>query len=99
MWYSLGDKYEITKRQSDPSIKRVNTTLPVIVVLCVCFVVTRNWFTSSIEAYRLIQQIVIIASLVTILIMSILKFKRNNNELDIALVCIFVILLTALLLL
>lgn len=93
MWYSFGDKYEIIRREGGTGRRRVNATLPVVIALCACFVVTRHFFVSGVDDYRLIQQIVFAASGGIILMMGIIKFLRNNHELDIVLIFVFAIIL------
>lgn len=93
MWYSFGDKHEIIRRECKTGRRRVDATLPVVIALCACFVVTRHFFVSGVDDYRLIQQIVFAASGGIILMMGIIKFLRNDRELDIALILVLVIIL------
>ena len=93
MWFSIGDRLKIV-RQENADAKSGKTTLPLVVLLCACFVVSTFFFTSRVPASHLIRQIVYIVSLCAIAIMGIVKFIRIKQEVDISLVCIFAIILS-----
>lgn len=91
MWYSLGDKYEIVKEKKQ---RKFNSTIPSLIVLC-CLFVANSWiFEKSLPSsafYNSIPIIVAIAAMTASLVMLIIKYKKNNKELDLLLIGIFIV--------
>lgn len=100
MWKSIGDRFDIEPHNHQRHPRKIKTNVFVMCILIVTFIVSS--FTvreklialiGSAEVYDGIRMGVYIFSLVAILLLILIKYLKNDREIDVVLIFLMIILM------
>lgn len=100
MWKSIGDRFDIEPHNNQRHPRRIKTNIFVVCILILTFVVSS--FTvreklialiGSAEVYDGIRMGVYILSLIATLLLIMIKYLKNNHEIDVVLIFLMIILM------
>lgn len=99
IWKSIGDKSDIEHHDEQKHPRKINTNSYLIAILLLNFIVESFTFRevlgnpfSSNELYNIIETVVNLSSIVAVLALVILKYAKNNRELDCGLLLLLFLL-------
>ncbi len=93
MWYSIGDKYQVIRHDNGRYERRFNAFIPAVLIIAGVFLVNSYTFTTWFENDGLMSGIrlaVNVLATVSSALVAILKYLKNNKEIDLLIVFLFI---------
>ncbi len=100
MWISLGDKFDLEKHNSKRHPRKIQTNRIALLILVICFLAnsytvnhTIIKYTNSAHIALIIQYTICAISIGYVVLLLAVKYLKNNQEIDIALLCFLIVLI------